>query len=184
MAREGGQPDLEHGSTHGATHDGASARRSRLRQYQVQLLERMQAARSNSAARINQLGVQIGPERILLDLTQAGEIVPVPPITSVPLAQPWYLGLANIRGNLVGVVDLARYLKLGETAVGPDSRVVTFAGSLGFNCGLLVARVYGLRHAGDMRAEGDHLVDAEAREWSMLDLAALVRDPRFLQIGL
>ena len=161
----------------------AAGRRTRLRQYQVQLLERMQAARNNSAARINHLGVQIGPERILLDLTQAGEIVPVAPLTQVPLTQPWYLGLANIRGSLVGIVDLARYLKLGETPAGPDSRIVTFAAGLGFNCGLLVSRVYGLRHADDMQRQGDHLVDADANEWHALDLAALVRDPRFLQIG-
>ena len=72
----------------------------------------------------------------------------------VPLTQPWYLGLSNIRGNLVGVIDLARYLGLGDTAIGPDSRIVTFAGALGFNCGLLVARVYGLRHAGGMATGG------------------------------
>ena len=88
--------------------DGAG-RRTRLRQYQVQLLERMQAARSNTGARINQLGVMIGTERYLLDLTQAGEIVPVAPVTVVPLTQSWYLGLANIRGNLISVIDLARY---------------------------------------------------------------------------
>jgi twitching motility protein PilI len=164
-------------------HSDAAGRRTRLRQYQVQLLERMQAARSNSGARINHLGVQIGAQRILLDLTQAGEIVPVSPITTVPLTQPWYLGLANIRGNLVGVIDLARYLKMGETAIGPDGRFVTFAGALGFNCALLVSKVYGLRHAGDMQQHGDHLRDADAKEWDVLDLAALARDPRFLQIG-
>ncbi len=164
-------------------HSDAAGRRTRLRQYQVQLLERMQAARNNSAARINHLGVQIGAERILLDLTQAGEIVPVAPVTSVPLTQPWYLGLANIRGNLVGVIDLARYLRAGETVIGPDSRIVTFASALGFNCGLLVSKVYGLRHAGDMQQHGDHLRDADANEWDLLDLAALARDPRFLQIG-
>ena len=162
--------------------DGAG-RRTRLRQYQVQLLERMQAARNNAGARINQLGVMIGPERFLLDLTQVGEIVPVPSITLVPLTQPWYLGLANIRGNLISVIDLARYQLQSETAIGSDSRVVTFAGALGFNCGLLVSRVYGLRHAGDMEAIGDRLRDADANEWTPLDIAALVRDTRFLHVG-
>ena len=162
--------------------DGAG-RRTRLRQYQVQLLERMQAARNNAGARINQLGVMIGPERFLLDLTQVGEIVPVPSVTIVPLTQPWYLGLANIRGNLISVIDLARYQLQAETAVGSDSRVVTFASGLGFNCGLLVSRVYGLRHAGDMEATGDRLRDADANEWTPLDIAALVRDTRFLHVG-
>ena len=159
-------------------------RRTRLRQYQVQLLERMQAARANTGAAVNQLGVQIGADRYLLDLTQAGEIVPVPPLTAVPLTQAWYLGLANIRGNLVGVIDLARYLDLGDTAAGSDGRIVTFAGALGFNCGLLVSRVYGLRHGAGMEAADGRLRDADGNEWTALDLAALAADERFLHVGL
>jgi twitching motility protein PilI len=161
----------------------AAGRRTRLRQYQVQLLERMQAARANSGASVNHLGVSIGAARYLLDLTQAGEIVPVAALTAVPLTQPWYLGLANIRGNLVGVIDLARYLGLGETPAGADSRIVTFAAGLGFNCGLLVGRVYGLRHAGAMEAADEHLRDADGNDWTALDLAALVADERFLHVG-
>jgi len=164
------------------TSDGAG-RRTRLRQYQVQLLERMQAARNNAGARVNQLGVMIGQERFLLDLTQVGEIVPVPSITVVPLTQPWYLGLANIRGNLISVIDLARYQLSSDTAIGSDSRIITFANGLGFNCGLLVSRVYGLRHAAGMEVSGDRLRDADAFEWTPLDLAALVGDTRFLHVG-
>ncbi|MDL2356671.1 MAG: chemotaxis protein CheW [Pseudomonadota bacterium] len=168
----------------------AAGRRTRLRQYQVQLLERMQAARANTGAPINQLGVQIGARRYLLALTDAGEIVPVPALTRVPLTQPWYLGLANIRGNLVGVIDLARYLALddGDTgadaAPAADSRIVTFAGALGFNCALLVARVYGLRHAAGMQPHGECLRDADGNDWTALDLAALVAEPHFLHVGL
>ena len=162
--------------------DGAG-RRTRLRQYQVQLRERMQAARNNASARVNQLGVQMGAERFLLDLTQVGEIVPVGSMTVVPLTQPWYLGLANVRGNLISVIDLARYQLGTETAIGSDSRLITFANGLGFNCALLVSRVYGLRHAAGMETSGDRLRDADAIEWTPLDLAALVRDTRFLHVG-
>ena len=162
----------------------SAGRRTRLRQYQVQLLERMQAARNNATPRVNQLGIQIGAERYLLDLTQAAEIVAVGAITVVPLTQPWYLGLANIRGNLISVIDLARYHNLqSETTTGSDSRIITFATGLGFNCGLLVSRVYGLRYAADMEAFGDRLRDADANEWTPLDLAALVNDSRFLHVG-
>ena len=162
----------------------AAERRSRLRQYQVQLLARMQAARTNSGARANQLGVAMGEERYLLDLTTAGEIVSVAPVTAVPLTQAWYLGLANIRGSLVGVVDLARYLGLGETPVGAEARFVTFAPGLGMNCALLVSRVYGLRQAAEMTPEAARLRDGDGQTWTPLDLAALVRDERFLQVGL
>lgn len=171
----------------------AAARRTRLRQYQEQLLERMQAARTREGGAAHQLGVEIGGVRYLLELLEAGEIVPVPPLATVPLTQPWYLGLANVRGSLVGVIDLARYLgqdggaASAATASAPASsaqRLVTFGPALGFPCALLVTRVYGLRHAADMRTEDGRLVDADGNEWAPLALSALVRDERFLQVGL
>jgi twitching motility protein PilI len=167
--------------------EAALDRRSRLRAYQEQLLERMQAARTATGARANQLGVEIGGARYLLELLDAGEIVPVGPVTKVPLTQPWYLGLANVRGNLVGVIDLARYLGLepaGAPATGAAQRLVTFAPALGLPCALLAARVLGLRQAGDMTPDGARLRDADGNEWTPLSLATLVREERFLHIGL
>jgi twitching motility protein PilI len=163
-----------------------AARRARLRQYQEQLLERMQAARTSSGARAHQLGVEIGGARYLLDLVEAGEIVPLPPLAAVPLTQPWYLGLANVRGSLLGVVDLARYLDQdAEPTVTPASgaRLVTFAPGLAFPCALLVGRVVGLRHAADMASEGGRLRDADGQEWTPLSLAALAREERFLRVA-
>jgi twitching motility protein PilI len=168
-----------------ATQDQAAGRRLRLRQYQEELLERMQAARTSSGARTHQLGVEIGGERYLLDLLEAGEIVPVPVLTSVPLTQPWYLGLANIRGSLVGVVDLARFFgKEDGAAAGSAARLVTFAPSLGLPCGFLAARVHGLRQAADMTPQDGRLVDADGQTWTPLALGALAQDERFLQVGL
>jgi twitching motility protein PilI len=168
-----------------------AARRTRLRQYQEQLLERMLAARTSSGAHAHQLGIEIGARRYLLDLLEAGEIVPLPAIAPVPLTQAWYLGLANVRGSLVGVVDLARYLEQGQDGVPPagSARLVTFAAGLGFPCALLVDRVVGLRQAADMTPaamtpEGGSLRDADGREWIPLSLTGLVREERFLQIGL
>jgi twitching motility protein PilI len=167
-----------------ATLDPA-ARRNRLRQYQEELLARMQAARTGAGQRTHQLGVEIGGERYLLDLLEAGEIVPVPPLTSVPLTQDWYLGLANIRGSLVGVVDLARFFGAQDgTPGGVATRLVTFASGLGMPCGFLAARVYGLRQAADMTPQDGRLVDADGNAWTPLALAALAQDERFLQVGL
>lgn len=172
---------------------GPAARRARLRQYQERLLERMQAARTSSGARAHQLGVEIAGQAYLLDLLEAGEIVPLPAIAPVPLTRPWYLGLANVRGSLVGVIDLARYLDpdadgaaAGATAGAPPGavRLVTFSQKLGFPCALLAGRVVGLRHAADMSPIGDRLRDADGKAWTPLSLSALVREERFLQVGL
>ena len=177
----------------------AGERRSRLRQYQVQLLERMQAAKTGAATGGRELGVLLGGQRCLLDLTQISEIVPLQPVTPVPLAQDWYLGLANIRGALTGVLDLGRYQGLNAMAPsGADSRLITFAPGLGFNCALLVERVLGLRKLDDMAAAPEtadlsasapewrrqQFQDGDGQSWIRIDLALLVREPRFLQVGL
>ena len=164
-----------------------AARRTRLRLYQEQLLERMQAAKNGAGASVAQLGLAIGGARYLIDLAEVGEIVAPVPVTPVPLTRPWYLGLANVRGSLLGVIDLARYLEDGhvaEAAVpGSTPRLLVFAPALGLNCALLASAVYGLRHAGTMTRVGDALRDADGNTWMPLSLAALVREERFLHIA-
>lgn len=172
-----------------------AARRTRLREFQTQLVERMQAAASGAATQTSQLGVMIGESRCLLKLNEAGEIVSVGSITRVPLTQDWFLGLTNIRGSLISVIDLARFRGLPPIPVDKESRIVAFAPTLSFNCGLLVSRVMGLRNVADMTmqagAEGSDspwasqkFLDRESQVWSELDLSLIVQDPQFLQVGI
>ena len=130
------------------------ARQGRLRQYQLQLIERIQAARSGALAARKELGVMLGGRPCLLDLTQLGEIVIAAgvQIQGVPLAQDWYLGLAAMRGRLTGVVDLARYMGEPACAPGNHCRIITFSPRLGLNCALLVERVLGLRQLRTMQS--------------------------------
>ncbi|MYM72252.1 chemotaxis protein CheW [Duganella sp. FT134W] len=162
-------------------------RRSRLRQYQVQLLERMQAAKSGAAVGGRALGVLLGGRACLLDLTQISEIVPLQAATPVPLTQEWYLGLTNIRGHLTGVIDLARYqgLAAGDSAPA-ERRLITFAPGLGFNCALQVERVLGLRKLAEMTQQEDsqQFLDSDRQQWTRIDLALLVQEPRFSHVGL
>ncbi|MGN6389213.1 MAG: chemotaxis protein CheW [Burkholderiaceae bacterium] len=178
----------------GATRPNTLTRRSRLREFQTQLLERMQAVRTGGAPGTSLLGVLIGQTRWLLDLRQAGEIVSAGTITPVPLTHPWYLGLTSIRGNLVGVVDFARFQGEAPLAVDKDSRIVAFSPALAFNGGLLVSRVLGLRGIQDMQP-ADHadaapewspraFLDRDGNRWAELDLSKVMQDQRFLQIGL
>lgn len=173
----------------------AGARQGRLRQYQLQLLARVQAARSGALAARKELGVMLGGQRCLLDLTQLGEIV-IPAgmqIQGVPLAQDWYLGLAAMRGRLTAIIDLARYMGQAACVPGADSRIITFAPRLGMNCALLVERVLGLRQQREMRAcaplhhalpwAAHTLRDSEQQRWLRLDLALLAQSERFLDAG-
>lgn len=169
----------------------SGTRRLKLREYQSQLLGRVQAARSADTLPAHQLGVLVGAGagfeggvRMLFDLSQVSEIVSSLPVTPVPLTQPWYTGLANIRGNLVGVVDIARYMGLSQAPAPASSQMVTFNPLGGFTNALLVSRVFGLRHAAAMEQGAGTLRDGDGNEWVPFDYAQLVRDPRFLHVGL
>ncbi len=147
----------------------------------------------------NRLGLQIGQSRVLVDLAEAGEILAVPDITPVPLTKAWYRGLANVRGNLLGIIDLSLFAGGAATPVDKDSRVLAFASELHFSSGILVSRMLGLRNAADLGPASDsdpapagnlyapwvraRLVDAQGVLWDELDLSALTADERFLQIG-
>lgn len=175
---------------------GSGSRRTRLREFQTKLVERMQAASSGAGTQASQLGVMIGQTRWLLNLQEAGEIVSVGQITTVPLTQEWFLGLTNIRGNLISVIDLARFCGMTPTPVDKESRIVAFAPSLSFNSGLLVSRVMGLRNLADMELQQDEgqgaaapwaarrYRDGESQVWTALDLSLIVQDPKFLHVGI
>jgi twitching motility protein PilI len=173
----------------------AGSRRTRLREFQAQLVERMHAVNSGAETQASQLGVMIGQTRWLLNLREAGEIVSVGAISEVPLTQKWFLGLANIRGNLISVIDLACFCGMPRTQIDKESRIIAFGSTLSFNSGLLVSRVMGLRNVADMQLQPDagageeawaaaRYVDRDSQVWTELDLSRMVQDPRFLQVGL
>ncbi len=174
--------------------EDSGGRRTRLREFQARLVERMQAVSSGAQAQANLLGVMIGEQRYLLSLQQAGEILTVGAIAEVPLTQPWFLGLMNVRGNLMSVIDFAAFHGETPTEIEKDSRIVAFAPSMSFNCGLLVSRVLGLRNVDEMGpyssiADGAapwaarQYLDRDTRIWTELDLSLVAQDPRFLQVG-
>ncbi|WP_295493835.1 chemotaxis protein CheW, partial [uncultured Ralstonia sp.] len=77
--------------------------RQRLHEYQAMLARRLQEARAK-ASTDSFLGVQIGERYWLLSLADTGEVLDFQAPARVPLTQPWYLGLVNARGNLLGVI--------------------------------------------------------------------------------
>jgi len=163
------------------------ARRSSLREFQERLARRLAEART--ADRRGLLGFQAGSENWLIELAAAGELLPPPPLAAVPLTHPWYRGLANVRGTLYGIVDLAQFHGQAPTPAGGRTRLLLAGSRLGVHCALLVTAATGLRSADDFEADagGDprpwvarRLRDAQGNPWLQLDAAKLLADPRFL----
>lgn len=166
-----------------------------LRELQARLAERLQAARTQERSR-SWLAVECAGRGMLLPLAQAGEIFSLSPLLPVPHAQAWFLGVANLRGGLHGVVDLAAFFGLVDAArsAREQARLVSLNPSLEVNCALLVDRLAGLRSAEELRSEEDAVVprpafvgerfrDGAGRLWQELNLSALAADERFLGVA-
>src|SRR5215471_4327531 len=92
-----------------------------LRAFQRELATRL-AAKTAAQVEQSRLGLACGGENWLIRLADAGEVIALPQLASVPLTKPWYLGIANIRGNLYGVIDFAGFLGRPVGAVAPAAQ--------------------------------------------------------------
>ncbi len=171
----------------------ARAAKLDLRAFQRELASRL-ATKTAAQVESSRLGLACGGDRWLIRLADAGEVVTVPEIVPVPLTRPWYLGVANIRGNLYSVVDFSQFLGR-EAPAGGALRLVLFGPRAGeMNAGIVVQRVLGLRNVTELAPAappqdapawyGQRWMDGEGDAWQEIDLAALARDPAFLQVGL
>lgn len=174
------------------------ARREALRELQTRLAERLQAAQT-TAQRAAWLAVECEGHGLLFPLATAGEIFQVPPLLPVPHTRPWFVGVANLRGGLHGVVDLGAFLGLrGPHPAGEpwreQARVLALNPGLGSHSALLVDRLAGLRRQDQLHAEppeagprpafaGGLWRDGAGRRWQELDLAALAAHPQFVAIS-
>ena len=162
-----------------------------LREFQQGLAQRFRQAQTE-AEPTSRLGVLAGGGNWLLKLDDAGEMLPLPEFSSVPLTKEWYLGLANIRGVLASIVDFAAFMGGEHTVRTPDCRLLLIAERFHSFSGLLITRMLGLKNVQAMQpAEkvtekswvGAAYRDEDGRLWQELDMGALVAHDDFLQVG-
>src|SRR5215210_352075 len=163
------------------------ANREALRELQSRLASRLQAARTEGV-QTGWLAVEAAGRNYLFPLTQAGEIFPYATTQSVPYTQGWFLGVANLRGGLYGVIDLASYVSGKPPAQRSDagraeSRLVALNALLEVNCALLIDRLAGLRNtdtfvsstdapAGSPDYFGSGYTDQSGAYWQEINLQA------------
>ena len=170
-----------------------------LREFQSRLAERLQSARTTGVA-ASWLAVETGDLRLLFPLSHAGEIFSWTDVQRVPYVQPWFMGVANLRGGLSAVIDLAAFVRGdGARRVRSESelaqcRLVALNPLLETNCALLVDRLLGPRTTDGFASSappdqsaapyfGHVSTDLEGRQWQELNLQALSQHQAFLGIG-
>lgn len=91
------------------------------------------------------IGFRIGDEQFVASREEVREVLMLPDsITRVPGARRWVLGIANLRGHLLPLIDLKLYLGSGRTPLRRVSRVIS-VNHRDVPAGLVVDEVIGFR---------------------------------------
>jgi twitching motility protein PilI len=142
------------------------------------------------------IAFRMGHDRFIADRADVREVLPIPsPMTRVPGAKPWLRGVANVRGQLLTIVDLRGFLGSGGVPSDRRARVLVLA-SRDVPTGIVVDEVFGFRRfpstdydsespAPEIRCEqylrGAYRSGDEV--WSRFDFPALLEDEHFLNVG-
>lgn len=102
------------------------------------------------------IGFRVADRVFVSSIHEVNEILSMPSnVTPVPATRNWLLGVANVRGNLIALVDLKQFLLEQRTHVSERTRVL-WVKQPGGGVGLLVDEVLGQRNLTD-----EQRVDAE-----------------------
>jgi twitching motility protein PilI len=175
-----------------------------LRDRPFELLQRMEQ-RNRASAGNN--ATQTSPEREWVGVAcrMAGEIFLVAreetrevlgypaAVTRIPGAKAWVKGLANVRGQLLPMLDLRQFLGSGVTSIGRNTRVIV-VNHREVPAGLVVDEVLGFRRFAEREFNVDppptvircdrYLAGAFRRGgevWPVLSMKTLVESQSFLQ---
>ncbi|MFP4307244.1 MAG: chemotaxis protein CheW [Thermodesulfobacteriota bacterium] len=129
----------------------------------------------------------LGEIRAAVPLVRAAEIGRHPRITPLPNLPGWLLGVGNVRGDIVSMVDLAAFLGMDRPRSGRRRRFIVVR-DRDMRVGLVVDRILGIRtlealgNSGDSREETWHRFVAEERVLPdgvlhLIDLNSLLSDP-------
>jgi twitching motility protein PilI len=137
---------------------------------------------------------RMGGETFLVAREETREVLGYPAvITRIPGAKNWVKGLANIRGQLLPMLDLRQFLGSGSTTPGRNTRIVV-ANHREIPAGLIVDEVLGFRRFADPEFNPEppptvircdsYLAGAFRRGgevWPVLSLKSLIESQSFLQ---
>lgn len=139
------------------------------------------------------VGFRLGQRRLVSSFDEVVEILALPPVTPVPGSQPWMLGVANVRGSLLPVVDLKMFLE-GERTVVHEGQRVLVVRQVGGNVAVIIDELFGQRtfndthraeSPGDVSGRYGHFVGQAYRladqTWGVFNMSLLTRTPEFRQ---
>jgi len=142
------------------------------------------------------IGFRVSGKKMVTPVDEVTELLTYPAMSRVPGTKSWVRGIANVRGNLLPIMDLKDYLMREPTELNINSRVLVVNHN-GVFAGLLVDEVLGLKHFQDedyshKLPEVDNFLKSymtgaysqDKEEWGVFSMHALAKSPLFLQVAI
>ena len=169
------------------------AEKPSLREYQAAVAERLKDASNQGASASSMLGFVAGGENWLVDLRRVAEVLPVSGVEPVPLTQEYFVGVCNVRGNLYSVIDFTQLNEKPAAKAVPENRLLLLPHDAIHGAAILVTRMAGLRNPDSFKREpapggakpwvSAVMRDAEGQPWYLLNIEALTKHQKFLDVA-
>ena len=156
----------------------------------LSLLHKVQSKDAKIVDQWSGVGFSIGDTQYVIPIDKIVEVLILTETTKIPGISAWVLGLGNIRGNLIPVVDLKGYLLNQSTKTTAHTRMVVI-NQVGGQVGLVVDEVYGQKHFVKKQLQkttkkkkedlkyNDTSYKDENGIWNVLEVDMLINDSAF-----
>lgn len=138
------------------------------------------------------LGYMLNGQRVVSSMNEVREIIDFPElITVVPDTKPWFLGLTNLRGEVLPITDLQLFAGGSPVILNSQAKVLVVK-NRGKHIGLLVPALLGIQSLSktqlhknkECRNQLDVFVyeifKLDDEDWPVVSMAALLNDRHFL----
>jgi purine-binding chemotaxis protein CheW len=135
------------------------------------------------------LEFRLGSERYALETRHIQGVHPLRELTPLPCTPPFVLGIVNVRGRILPVLDLKRFFDLPERGLTDLHRMILVRGN-GLELGLLADVIVGVRSvaADDLQPSlptlsgirADYLKGVSVERLVVLDLDRILSDPKII----
>jgi len=135
------------------------------------------------------LEFRLASERYALETRHVHEVHPLRELTPLPCTPEFILGIVNVRGRILGVLDLKKFFQLPDPGLTDLHRIILLRGN-GLEMGLLADVIVGVRRIPVDRLQptlptltgirAEYLKGVTDERLVVLDLDRLLSDPKIV----
>lgn len=142
------------------------------------------------------IAFEVAGQRFVAPMGEIAEILAVPDFVSIPQTKPWLLGVANVRGRLLPLTDLAKFLGISSHETLKKRKIMVIDED-GIFSGIVVDQVLGIMQFTESDYEARSLPESspfapynhgvfvkDGKEWFVIMPSLLFTNTEYLNAAL